>query len=857
LIGSQTIDPETENMRRSSIRRLAPAAIFAMTIPLWPGRAVAQIDFSKPDIRSARDVGVSPKGDLWIIGPEASSDGSIGRLSASAIVMQPGNASRVAVEPSGNAWVVKSNGELYHWEKAGTAPETWVQSNLKAMDIAVGASGAVWAVGTDHRIMGFRNGVWTAISGAGDRIAVDPVGNPWVVNSGHQIWHWIGTGWTMLPGSAQDIAVAPDGTVLIVGMTPRPGGFQILKQGSDGWVEVPGAVGVAVGATYHGLVLAQLPNASSQVVSVNVPVISQPAQVIPVKTVPVYTQPTTITVQGTTSIPVSAPSTAAAAPAPVQPTVAGQLRRIFPRGQTYEAEVLKAIHYGMFSSQIFLNGQAPEASGLSPLDRGFAHLTMLAIETYYATQPQLTADQALSQVGSVMDPKARRAVDGILGMFLIAKMSDRSTDPETLALRDWATQVYRNQKIAAAKAALDQYLLWKNDPCGYEGRPAGECMSSANLWTTRTLPQDLISLKTLGVVMKDHTAEIATATTAVATAIAGAALGATTFAAVGLPTIGATATLASAPVTTSLFAAFGGGGAAASGSAGALGAGWVGVAAAPVAAAVMVIVVGTMEGIKVVEAMRVEPMLRLKLGAAMTAPIVIDNALTDTQASDFFFLAFENAAANGFAIPANNIDGEVRFFNQAGFVSRFTLTYTLNGSRQSFPTPSLTVGNEATFTIPAAAKNIVASGEWWEGTQWRSLFTRTISAPTFIGFTSYGTVFAPSVKDEYPEINNIIAKPNELTVTQGGGYVARIRVDYQQGGKNVVAVDNSDISAGWNKVFSIPFDATNIHLQAWTRTGLVWDPWKSIIDKTYPSPPNECIKVYGTTLDPKWNNECH
>jgi hypothetical protein len=24
----------------------------------------------------------------------------------------------------------------------------------------------------------------------------------------------------------------------------------------------------------------------------------------------------------------------------------------------------------------------------------------------------------------------------------------------------------------------------------------------------------------------------------------------------------------------------------------------------------------------------------------------------------------------------------------------------------------------------------------------------------------------------------------------------------------------------------------------------------------YPSPPNECIKVYGTTLDPKYNNEC-
>ena len=57
-------------------------------------------------------------------------------------------------------------------------------------------------------------------------------------------------------------------------------------------------------------------------------------------------------------------------------------------------------------------------------------------------------------------------------------------------------------------------------------------------------------------------------------------------------------------------------------------------------------------------------------------------------------------------------------------------------------------------------------------------------------------------------------------------------------------------------MFTIPADATNIHLQAWTKTGLVWEPWHGIIDKTYPSPPNECIKVYGTTLDPKYNNEC-
>jgi thiol-activated cytolysin len=79
----------------------------------------------------------------------------------------------------------------------------------------------------------------------------------------------------------------------------------------------------------------------------------------------------------------------------------------------------------------------------------------------------------------------------------------------------------------------------------------------------------------------------------------------------------------------------------------------------------------------------------------------------------------------------------------------------------------------------------------------------------------------------------------------------------QQGGRGVTAVDDGGATAGWRRVFTIPTDAKNIRLEAWTKTGLVWEPWRPIIDKTYLSPPNECIKVYGTTLDPKWNNECH
>jgi hypothetical protein len=78
--------------------------------------------------------------------------------------------------------------------------------------------------------------------------------------------------------------------------------------------------------------------------------------------------------------------------------------------------------------------------------------------------------------------------------------------------------------------------------------------------------------------------------------------------------------------TTSLYAAFTGAqaGGAASGAIGA--AGWAGV-------------VGTVEGFAVIEGMRVEPMMKmmkLKLGAAMSDTIVIENELTRQQDKDFF-----------------------------------------------------------------------------------------------------------------------------------------------------------------------------------------------------------------------------
>jgi hypothetical protein len=265
-----------------------------------------------------------------------------------------------------------------------------------------------------------------------------------------------------------------------------------------------------------------------------------------------------------------------------------------------------------------------------------------------------------------------------------------------------------------------------------------------------------------------------------------------------------------------------------------------------------------MEGFAVVEAAKVEPMLKMKLGAAMTDPINIVNVMADSSSRDMFFIAFQESALKNFQITDPKVDGEVRFYCQAGYVSSFRLSYTVNGQDQTFTTPDLSAGFEKSFAIPYNASNIRVQG-WYALGGWKELFNQTLAAPTYICYTSYGTVFPNDqhYKTDCPEVGSMTTKQNELTVTQGGGYTARITLTYTQNGKTVTSIDQDGLNIGWRKVFTIPADASNIRLVVKDATGLLWDPWKTVIDKTWPSPPNECIKVYGTTLDPKWDNECN
>ena len=101
------------------------------------------------------------------------------------------------------------------------------------------------------------------------------------------------------------------------------------------------------------------------------------------------------------------------------------------------------------------------------------------------------------------------------------------------------------------------------------------------------------------------------------------------------------------------------------------------------------------------------------------------------------------------AKPVNPVqpkqDGYVTFFNEAGYVARYTLTYTLNGQTKKHETGNIALGNKRRYTIPADATNIKVKGEGqtglvWE--PWKTTFEKSYSSPPTVCFKSYGTTLS-------------------------------------------------------------------------------------------------------------------
>jgi hypothetical protein len=92
----------------------------------------------------------------------------------------------------------------------------WNQVSGLALDVSVGPTGAVWAIGADNRVYERIGSTFVQQPGIAVDIAVGPNG-PWVVNAADRIFAWNGNGFTQVSGLALDIAAGPTGAVWVIG----------------------------------------------------------------------------------------------------------------------------------------------------------------------------------------------------------------------------------------------------------------------------------------------------------------------------------------------------------------------------------------------------------------------------------------------------------------------------------------------------------------------------------------------------------------------------------------------------------------------------------------------------------------
>lgn len=94
-----------------------------------------------------------------------------------------------------------------------------------------------------------------------------------------------------------------------------------------------------------------------------------------------------------------------------------------------------------------------------------------------------------------------------------------------------------------------------------------------------------------------------------------------------------------------------------------------------------------------------------------------------------------------------------------------------------------------------------------------------------------------------------------VTVFNEGGFVAKFQLRYSENGEPK-SFETGEMPLGNKKTYYIPPYAKDVWLVGWEQTGLVWEGWRKVFDLRFSAPPNQCFKLYGTTLNPKWNNDC-
>ncbi len=92
--------------------------------------------------------------------------------------------------------------------------------------------------------------------------------------------------------------------------------------------------------------------------------------------------------------------------------------------------------------------------------------------------------------------------------------------------------------------------------------------------------------------------------------------------------------------------------------------------------------------------------------------------------------------------PVSPKDGYVTFSNQAGYVARYTLSYTLFGESKSYSSGNISLGQKKRFEVPGYATDIKVKGEGHTGFSWKTTFEESLGSVPQVCFKSYGTTLS-------------------------------------------------------------------------------------------------------------------
>jgi len=162
----------------------------------------------------------------------------------------------IAIGAKGPVWKLGSNRvgshdfQPYYWDG-----QKWVGIEGGMIDIAVVADGTPKGVNSQGQIFQRVNNRWQQLPGTAVQIAVGANGAVWILGNNHvgthgdfQPYYWDGHKWVGIEGGLIGIAVAPDGTPKGVNSQG-----QIFQRVNNRWQQLPGAAATKPRSTSAGL----------------------------------------------------------------------------------------------------------------------------------------------------------------------------------------------------------------------------------------------------------------------------------------------------------------------------------------------------------------------------------------------------------------------------------------------------------------------------------------------------------------------------------------------------------------------------------------------------------------------------